>query len=59
VKSARFIVLKHTECPACLVEMGFISNEGDLMLLKSSDYQLSMAKALALGIVTYFRAKEW
>lgn len=59
VKSARFVVLKHSECPACLVEMGFISNTEDLKLLKSTDYQLSMAKALALGLIAYTRAKEW
>ncbi len=36
-------VLNSLDCPAVLIECGFLSNEGELNLLKSSDYQARLA----------------
>ena len=45
-------VLRETMMPAVLVELGFIDSE-DVWLLK--EHQENMAKALALGIMDYWR----
>lgn len=44
-------VLKWTEMPAALVEMGFITNSGDRKKMTNFDWQEKMAKAIADGIV--------
>ena len=49
-KEANFYVLAHTVAPACLVEMGFISNLHEENLLKDQEYQEKMAHAIFLGI---------
>ncbi|WP_295164995.1 N-acetylmuramoyl-L-alanine amidase family protein [Selenomonas sp. F0473] len=54
VKYAKFYVLRHTEIPASLVEMGFLSNPEEEALLGSADYQKKMAEALFRAIVRYF-----
>lgn len=45
------IVLRHTDMPACLVEMAFISNESDAQLL--ADNQDEFARAIARGVTDY------
>lgn len=54
VKYAKFYVLRHSEIPASLVEMGFLSNPDEEALLGSADYQKKMAEALFRAIVRYF-----
>lgn len=44
-------VLKWTEMPAALVEMGFITNESDREKMTDTAWQEKMAKAIADGIV--------
>lgn len=51
--TARFYVLVHTECPAVLVETGYMSNESELKKLCDEAYQDVMAEAIAEGILTY------
>ena len=46
-KQAGFAVLKATEIPSILVEIGFISNPEDEKLLKSKAFQVKLARALA------------
>lgn len=46
-------VLKHTDCPAVLVECAFISNSEDEALLASDDGKDGFAKAIAVGISNY------
>ena len=43
-------VLTNTDCPAVLVEMGFITNEYDEKLLGDSHYQDEFARCIARGI---------
>ncbi len=53
VKDALFYVLKWTECPAVLVETGYISNEGDEGRLVDPQYREEMAVAIARAILRY------
>jgi len=48
VKPADFYVLKHTRCPAVLVECGFLTNPQEAKWLKNSTQQIS--QALCQGI---------
>ena len=48
VKAADDIyVMAHVRCPAVLVECGFLSNEEELQLLRSNEYQLRLAAVIA------------
>lgn len=46
-------VIKHTECPAVLVETAFISNADDEALLASEQGKDDFARAIAVGITNY------
>ena len=45
-------VLNSLPCPAVLVECGFLSNEGELGLLKTERYQTSLALVIFSGILS-------
>jgi len=49
-KVASFYVLRWTNMPAVLAEIGFMSNATELARLKSATYQQSVARGLANGI---------
>ncbi len=51
VKTAEFYVLKYTLMPACLVELGFLTNPAEERLL--CDQTEEFARALAYGISCY------
>ena len=51
IKAANFYVIKHTNCPAVLVETAFIDNVDDNALL--ADNQDYFARAIACGISDY------
>lgn len=57
-KEARFYVLVHTDAPACLVEMAFISNDEEARLLAEPTWQDTYARAIACGVTDYFSEKE-
>ena len=52
-KESRFYVLVHTDAPACLVEMAFISNDEEAALLSDAVWQQRYARAIARGITDY------
>jgi N-acetylmuramoyl-L-alanine amidase len=54
-KYKRFSVLRHTGCPAILVECGFISNSYERSRCVTSSYQSSAARAILSGIQQYDR----
>ena len=56
-KESRFYVLVHTEAPACLVEMAFISNDEEAALLSDAARQDRYARAIAKGITDYAALK--
>jgi N-acetylmuramoyl-L-alanine amidase len=47
-------VLDHTDIPATLVEVGFLSNPKTRASLVTSSYQRRIADAIAVGITDYF-----
>lgn len=51
IKTANFAVLRETNAPASLVELGFIKNTHDAKLLKNNLDEL--AEAITLGIIKY------
>ena len=50
---SKFYVINHTEAPAVLLELGFISNEQERSSLRSEERQMNSAQAIADGIVNY------
>jgi len=55
IKGANFYVLKGVRMPAVLIEIGFLSNPHEELLLKNSYYRQQIAKAIASGINSYTR----
>lgn len=47
-------LLYHAVIPSVIAECGFISNPDDLLKLKSDEYQLKIAAAIAAGINDYY-----
>lgn len=55
-KESRFYVLVHTDAPACLVEMAFISNDEEAAFLSDAAWQDRYARAIVKGITDYAAA---
>jgi N-acetylmuramoyl-L-alanine amidase len=53
VKRARFVVLRTTQCPAVLVEGGFLSNSAEAGKLATPAYRERIARAIAGGVRHY------
>ena len=58
VKGAKFHVLKNTNMPAVLVEVGFVSNKKEERLLKTDSYRQKVALAVANGVLSYKKEYE-
>lgn len=56
VKRARFQVLRDVNCPAVLVEIGFISNRAEEQKMAGDAYLDTVSRAIADGITTYQRS---
>ncbi|QZY53682.1 N-acetylmuramoyl-L-alanine amidase family protein [Crassaminicella profunda] len=50
-----FYVLRETQIPGVLIEIGFITNPEDRKLLRSEKYKAKIAQAICNGIVKYFK----
>jgi len=57
VKKANYRVLTHTNCPAVLVEIGYLSNRWEAKQLHNNDMQRRLAQAVAEGITDYLKHK--
>lgn len=57
IREANFLVLRSCPIPAALVEVAFISNPEEEMLLAGSAFQRRAAEAIALGIKRYLAAR--
>ncbi|WP_017297224.1 N-acetylmuramoyl-L-alanine amidase [Nodosilinea nodulosa] len=55
VKQARFYVLRHTDMPAALVEVGFVTGAQDYPRLNDPAWREIMAQAIARGILQYIQ----
>jgi N-acetylmuramoyl-L-alanine amidase len=58
VKSARFYVLRGTQMPSVLVEVGFISNSAEEKNLRDPAYREAVASAITRGILNYKKIYE-
>lgn len=55
VKYARYYVIRNNNCPAILVECGFVSNSRERDRMKSAWWRQSMAEGIADGIERFRR----
>ncbi len=55
IRREDYRVLVQTECPAVLIELGYISNVQDSAKLENNAFQNRLAAAVAAGIADYFR----
>jgi N-acetylmuramoyl-L-alanine amidase len=54
-RSARFLVLRKSDIPAILVEVGYVSSPAESLKLGQAQYQTKMARAIAQGILEYLQ----
>jgi len=57
IKTANFSVLRNSYCPACLIEVGYITNPTDATYLRRASYKQRIAEAIAQGIIDYMNKK--
>jgi N-acetylmuramoyl-L-alanine amidase len=55
VRESRFYVLRHTDMPAALVEVGFVTGAEDAPRLADPNYRSQVAAAIAQGILRYLQ----
>ncbi|MCC6416412.1 MAG: N-acetylmuramoyl-L-alanine amidase [Opitutaceae bacterium] len=53
LKRARWAVLRRAECPAILVEAGFLSNDAETRKINTAAYRQRIAEAIANGVQAY------
>lgn len=53
IRRARFYVIRNANCPATLVECGFLSNGREVSKLRDADYRDKLAEGITRGILTY------
>jgi N-acetylmuramoyl-L-alanine amidase len=57
-RAAGFMVLKAADVPSLLIEMGYLSNAKDAVLLADEEYIDRLVIAIADGIETYFAGQQ-
>ncbi|MEQ8188160.1 MAG: N-acetylmuramoyl-L-alanine amidase [Candidatus Eremiobacterota bacterium] len=55
LKKANFYVLKHTKMPAVLIEVAFMSNRQNAMLLADPEFRNKAAEGICQGLMEYFQ----
>jgi N-acetylmuramoyl-L-alanine amidase len=58
LRQNRFYVLRHTTCPAVLVEMAFLTNPEDGARLCQPEFRQKIAEQLALGLGAYVAGRQ-
>jgi N-acetylmuramoyl-L-alanine amidase len=58
VRKNNFYVVHHTQMPAALVEIGYLSNAHEESLLSSAAYQDKAARAIYAGIKDFMAEKN-
>lgn len=54
IHSRRFAVVRHTEMPAVLLEVGYINHSDDAQKLSDPQYQRTIGEAICMGLIRYF-----
>jgi N-acetylmuramoyl-L-alanine amidase len=54
IYAANFYVVKHTDMPAALIELAFLSNPTEENILNSPQYQQKFAQGIVNGLSTFF-----
>ncbi len=57
IKGRPLHVLRHTRCPAVLVECGFISNPMESRTIANVEYRDRLAKSIAEGVMNYTKSR--
>jgi len=55
IRQAGFKVIKYTEMPAVLLEVGYLTNRNDVQAMKQDYFQQGVAEAIADGIIEYLQ----
>ncbi len=58
VLKSKFYVINHTEVPAVLVEIGFLSNPDERAKILTDKRKQATAKAIANGIIEYLKSQK-
>ena len=53
IRGEDFSILRNVKAPTVLIELGYITNKNDEMILNNSSYQQKFAEAIAKGILNY------
>lgn len=51
----RYYLLNNSAVPAVIVEVGYLSNKGDLTLLGKEGFRQSLAEAITRGVINFYR----
>ena len=57
VRPANFYVLRNSDIPAALVEMGFLTNQAEAARLANDSYQNELAEGVLKGLLSYFLSR--
>ena len=52
-ETQKYYVLRHTKALAMVIEPGFMSNPGELLMLRDAEYQGKIVDAIARGVQRY------
>ena len=58
IHEASFYVCRHSQMPAALVELAFITNYVEGHLLADEDFQNEMAQGIVEGLANYFKGND-
>jgi N-acetylmuramoyl-L-alanine amidase len=54
VKTSRFVVVRETQMPSILVELGFLSNYQEETILRTADFKANAALGILQGLIDYY-----